>query len=85
MALAQELLDKGIPSDTIIVLIDRMPFQGLKTEYYALAAGTSPEIDLRVAFPSDPRLLITYGEITKIDLENKRVLLDNQDPSPMTG
>ncbi|SDT19420.1 NADH dehydrogenase [Paenibacillaceae bacterium GAS479] len=80
MALAQELLDGEIPSDTIIVLIDRMPFQGLKTEYYALAAGTSPEIDLRVPFPSDSRLLITYGEVTGIDLDNKRILLEGQDP-----
>lgn len=80
MALAEELLDGDIPSDTIIVLIDRMPFQGLKTEYYSLAAGTSPEIDLRVAFPSDSRLLITYGEVTGIDLDNKRVLLEGQDP-----
>ncbi|GGF96840.1 NAD(P)/FAD-dependent oxidoreductase [Paenibacillus abyssi] len=80
LTIAQHLLEGSIPDDTMVMLIDRMPFQGLKTEYYALAAGSVADVDLRVAFPSDPRLVITYGEVTDIDLENKLVLLQGQDP-----
>ncbi|AJY77779.1 NAD(P)/FAD-dependent oxidoreductase [Paenibacillus beijingensis] len=80
LALAQELLDGDVPSDVSLVMIDRMPFQGLKTEYYALAAGTASDHELRVLFPSDPRLLLTYGEVTEIDPANKLVYLAGQDP-----
>ncbi|MBB3108426.1 NADH dehydrogenase [Paenibacillus phyllosphaerae] len=77
---AHELLEGEIPDDTVIVLIDRMPHQGLKTEYYALAAGTVSDYNLRVPFPSDPRLIVTYGEVTDVDLEKKQVHLAGQDP-----
>lgn len=80
LTVAQELLDGDLPSDTSLVLIDRMPFQGLKTEYYALAAGTASDHDLRVAFPSDPRLLLMFGEVTEIDPANKLVRLAGQEP-----
>ncbi|MEI7025460.1 NAD(P)/FAD-dependent oxidoreductase [Paenibacillus sp. y28] len=82
LTLVHELLEKKIPKDTRIVLIDRMAYQGLKTEYYALAAGTIPESHIRVAFPQDPRLDIIYGEITCIHLETKQVEISNHDPVP---
>ena len=69
LTVAQELLEGDLPENTVIVLIDRMPYQGLKTEYYSLVAGTVADIDLRVSFPSDPRLIVTYGEVTDVDLE----------------
>lgn len=75
-AVANELIDKGIPSDTIVTLIDRMPFQGLKTEYYALAAGTVSDLELRVAYPNDPRLMLVYGEVRDVDFERQVVILD---------
>ncbi|GFN31234.1 NAD(P)/FAD-dependent oxidoreductase [Paenibacillus xylaniclasticus] len=81
-AVANELIDKGIPSDTLVTLIDRMPYQGLKTEYYALAAGTVSDIELRVAFPSDPRLLITYGEVQDVDLERQVVIMEGNNELP---
>lgn len=37
LALIQELFSAYLPPDVEVVLIDRMPYQGLKTEYYALA------------------------------------------------
>ncbi|EXX87771.1 NADH dehydrogenase [Paenibacillus darwinianus] len=80
LTIAQELLDKRIPEDTIIMLIDRMPFQGLKTEYYALAAGTVADIELRNPFPSDPRLVLTYGEVKEVDLDGKLIHIAEQDP-----
>jgi NADH dehydrogenase len=80
LTIAQELLEKNIPDDVLIVLVDRMPFQGLKTEYYALAAGTVADHELRVAFPSDPRLILTYGEVTDVDLQQKLIFMEGQDP-----
>src|SRR5690348_11657864 len=80
LTVANELLDGNLPDDVVVVLIDRMPFQGLKTEYYALVAGTSPEIDLRVQFPSDPRLIVTYGEVTDIDMYAKQIMMAGQEP-----
>jgi NADH dehydrogenase len=74
ITIAQELLDKkNIPDDVEITLIDRMPFQGLKTEYYALASGTVSDVDIRVQYPDDPRLRIVFGEVTGVDLTNKQI------------
>ncbi|MEF3305084.1 NAD(P)/FAD-dependent oxidoreductase [Paenibacillus sp. GYB003] len=80
LTLALHLLEQEPPAGTEIVLVDRMPYQGLKTEYYALAAGTVSEAEIRVSFPNDPRLLLKYGEVTGIDLERKLVLMDQNDP-----
>lgn len=80
LALINRLLASGLPSDVEIMLIDRMPFQGLKTEYYALAAGTVSDLEIRTAFPKDPRVTIRYGEITRIDLESRLVYLREQEP-----
>jgi NADH dehydrogenase len=74
LTIAQHLIDKNnIPDDVEIVLIDRMPFQGLKTEYYALASGTVSDVDVRVHYPTDRRLHVVYGEVTGVDLANKRI------------
>ncbi len=79
LAIIQGLLDDHLPEDIEMVLVDRMPFQGLKTEYYALAAGTAADLELRVAFPKHPQLTIKYGEIASIDLEGKKVLMEQSD------
>lgn len=80
LTIANRLLDKDLPKDTIIEMVDRMPFQGLKTEYYALASGTVSESEVRVAYPDDPRLALRYGEITSINLEQRLVQLEGQEP-----
>lgn len=82
LAIIHTLLNEGIPTDVEIILIDRMPFQGLKTEYYALAAGTVSDLDIRVAFPRDPRITVHYGEIERFDLEAKLVYVKDEDPLP---
>ncbi|OAB45929.1 NAD(P)/FAD-dependent oxidoreductase [Paenibacillus glacialis] len=79
LAIIQGLLDDHLPEDIQMVLVDRMPFQGLKTEYYALAAGTATDLELRVSFPKHPQLTIKYGEIASIDLEGKQVLMEQSD------
>ena len=35
--LNSRIIQRYLPPDVEVVLIDRMPYQGLKTEYYALA------------------------------------------------
>ncbi|MFC5469922.1 NAD(P)/FAD-dependent oxidoreductase [Cohnella suwonensis] len=81
MMVVQELIEQ-LPSDVQIFLVDRMPFQGLKTEYYALAAGTASDLQIRVQFPSHPQLRLVYGDITDIDLDDKTVHITGNDPLP---
>lgn len=75
MRVLLRLLPNNLPEDVRITLVDRTPYHSLKTEFYALAAGTSSDHEIRVAFPESDRLKIVYGEITEIDVENKNVLL----------
>ncbi|WP_428911161.1 NAD(P)/FAD-dependent oxidoreductase [Niallia sp. Krafla_26] len=72
------LLPTQLPEDVSITLIDRVPYHCLKTEFYALAAGTISDQDVRVAFPDHPKLQVIYAEITKIDLEKKKVILADE-------
>ncbi|WP_405174987.1 FAD-dependent oxidoreductase [Paenibacillus sp. FSL H8-0261] len=76
LALIQELLNNHLPQDIEIILIDRMPYQGIKTEYYALAAGTVTDYHLRIQFPVHPRLTIRYCEVSSIDLESRIVTME---------
>lgn len=80
LALIQELLHSHLPHDMEIVLVDRMPYQGIKTEYYALAAGTVTDYHLRIAFPVHPRLTVRYGEVGSIDLESRIVFMTSGEP-----
>ncbi|MFE8702354.1 NAD(P)/FAD-dependent oxidoreductase [Cytobacillus sp. FJAT-54145] len=75
MRILSKLLPNALPEDVSITLIDRTPYHCLKTEYYALAAGTISDQHIRVAFPEHPRLQIKYGEVSGIDLEAKKVLM----------
>ncbi|HYK74549.1 MAG TPA: NAD(P)/FAD-dependent oxidoreductase [Pseudoneobacillus sp.] len=74
MRILDELF-KNLPTDVSITLIDKVPYHCLKTEYYALAAGTISDQHIRVAFPEHPQLEVKYGEVTEIDLANKEVHL----------
>lgn len=80
MRMLQRLLPNQLPEDVSITLIDRNPYHCIKTEYYALAAGTISDHHIRVAFPEHPRLTNVYGEVTTIDFEKKQVILENQQP-----
>lgn len=79
LSAAVKLLGGYIPDDVMIILIDRMPYQGLKTEYYALASGSVSEMDIRTSFPLDPRLTLYFSEVNRIDLANKLVELNGED------
>ncbi len=76
MRVLLRLLPNQLPDDVQITLIDRNPYHCLKTEYYALAAGTISDQHIRVTFPEHPRLSIKYGEVSKIDIDNKMIYLD---------
>lgn len=75
MRILLRLLPNHLPENVHITLIDRVPYHCLKTEYYALAAGTVSDHDIRVPFPEHPRFTYRFGEVVRIDLENHRVLL----------
>ncbi|MBM4760730.1 NAD(P)/FAD-dependent oxidoreductase [Bacillus sp. B15-48] len=79
MRILQRLLPDQLPNDVTITLIDRVPYHCLKTEYYALAAGTISDQHIRVSFPNHPQLNLTYAEVEGIDLENRQVSLANGD------
>ncbi len=74
------LLPNQLPDDVSITLIDRVPYHCLKTEYYALAAGTISDQHVRVSYPEHPRLTIKYGEVTKINIEENKVHLEDEQP-----
>lgn len=74
------LLPNQLPDDVSITLIDRVPYHCLKTEYYALAAGTISDQHVRVSFPEHQRLTIKYGEVTKISIEENKVYLLGEEP-----
>ncbi|MED4083239.1 FAD-dependent oxidoreductase [Halalkalibacterium halodurans] len=80
MRILQRLLPNDLPSDWEITLVDRLPYHCLKTEYYALAAGTASDHHLRVSFPEDPRLSTRYGSVASIDLASKTVLFEEGEP-----
>jgi NADH:ubiquinone reductase (H+-translocating) len=82
MRVLLRLLPNQLPEDVFITLIDRNPYHSLKTEYYALAAGTISDHHVRVSFPEHARLSYVYGEISKIDTKNKTVQLQDQDAVP---
>lgn len=77
MRVLLRLLPNNLPADTEIILIDRTPFHSLKTEFYALAAGTSTDKEIRVAFPEHERLSKVYGEVVRIDREEKCIYLED--------
>jgi NADH dehydrogenase len=80
MKILSELLPNNLPEDVRITLVDRVPYHCLKTEYYALAAGTISDKEIRVSFPEHPQLVIKYGEVVGIEKEQKRILLKDEEP-----
>ena len=71
MRILSHILPDELPEDYTITLIDRMPYHGLKPEYYALAAGTKSDKDVRLQFPESKKLNVVYGEISAIDLDEQ--------------
>lgn len=72
MRVLHRLLPNQLPDDVSITLIDRNPYHCLKTEYYALAAGTISDHHIRVSFPEHPRTDVQYGDISSIDIAQNK-------------
>lgn len=79
MKILNELLPSQLPEDWMITLIDRVPYHCLKTEYYALAAGTISDKEIRVTFPEHPQLTIKFSEVTGVETTDKKVLLKDDE------
>ncbi|WP_088032698.1 NAD(P)/FAD-dependent oxidoreductase [Evansella clarkii] len=73
----QKLLSTKNMTGTDITLIEKEPYHSLKTEFYALAAGTVADTHLRMSFPNDVRLELKFETVTEIDLEKNAVNLSN--------
>lgn len=71
------ILPDSLPENYTLTLIDRMPFHGLKPEFYALGAGTKSDSDVRMNFPDSERVNTIYGEINDIDLDAQIVSVGN--------
>ncbi|WP_163539825.1 NAD(P)/FAD-dependent oxidoreductase [Gracilibacillus sp. YIM 98692] len=76
-----QLLEHNIPSDVQITVIDRNPYHSLKTEFYAIAAGTKSDKEVRIGFPVHEQVSYIFGEIVAIDIEQEQIRLkDNEVP-----
>lgn len=76
-----QLMDNGLPEDVQVTVIDRNPYHSLKTEFYAILAGTKADKDVRIEFPSHPQVSYVFGEITEINTEKEQIrLLNNEVP-----
>ncbi|WP_330949096.1 NAD(P)/FAD-dependent oxidoreductase [Virgibacillus sp. MG-45] len=68
------LINKELPDDVQIILVDKNPYHSLKTEFFTIAAGTAAEKDVRMDFPESDRITYFYHEVKKIDSENNQLL-----------
>lgn len=68
------LADKEV-KDVEITLVEREAYHSLKTEFYALAAGTVADRHLRIPFPEDERLKHICDTVIKIDPEKSEIFL----------
>lgn len=68
-------LENGIPDDVHITMINRNPYHAMKTEYYAIAAGTTSDRSVRVDFPVHEKISYIFDEVIRIDAEEDRVFL----------
>ncbi|PUB15826.1 NAD(P)/FAD-dependent oxidoreductase [Paenisporosarcina sp. OV554] len=82
MRVLLRLLPNNLPEDIQITLVDRTPFHSLKTEFYALAAGTVPDQEVRVSYPEHEQLKMVFGEVIEINREEKVVVLSDETTIP---
>jgi len=77
MRILSRLLTKDLSADVEITLIDRTPFHSIKTEFYALAAGTVSDSVVRVALPVHEQLKVINGEVIEVSPGEKCVYLED--------
>ncbi|WP_407639925.1 NAD(P)/FAD-dependent oxidoreductase [Alteribacillus persepolensis] len=80
MRILQRLLPNDLPDDIELVLVDKLPYHCFKTEYYALAAGTESDHEVRVPFPQHERLSLHFGTVDAIDRENRQIIMKGEEP-----
>lgn len=78
--IAANVLHRHFPEDIELTLVDRNPYHSLKTEFYATAAGTKADIDVRLQFPDDKRIKYVFGEVGKVDTEKREILFEDDHP-----
>ncbi|MFT8322926.1 MAG: NAD(P)/FAD-dependent oxidoreductase [Bacillus sp. (in: firmicutes)] len=69
----------NLPYNLLVTIIDKSPDHCLKTEYYALAAGTVSDEHIRIPFPTHPQVLLVNEEVLSLDLDKNLILLKNKD------
>jgi len=75
----QKLLNEKDVKQVSITLIEKEAFHSLKTEFYALAAGTVADSNLRMSFPNDIRLELKFESVQHIHLNENRIELASGD------
>jgi NADH dehydrogenase len=73
MKLLLNILEKELPDDLQITVVDKNPYHSLKTEFYTIAAGTVAEVDVRTTFPDADRVNYVYKEVKEIDTANQKI------------
>lgn len=73
----QKLLNQKDLEEISVTLIEKEAYHSLKTEFYALAAGTVADNHLRISFPKDVRLELKFETVKKIQLESNEIELLN--------
>ncbi|MFC4404946.1 NAD(P)/FAD-dependent oxidoreductase [Gracilibacillus xinjiangensis] len=76
-----QLIDHDLPNDVEVTVIDRNPYHSLKTEFYAITAGTKSDKEIRIDFPAHNQIDYIFGEIIEIDTENEKIRLKNREDS----
>ncbi len=72
------LLDKALPNDVKLTIVDRNPYQSLKTEFYTIVAGTVADKDVRNDFPKHEQVEYVFAEVEKIDTVNQQILFQDR-------
>lgn len=78
MNIISNLLQQQLPENIEITLVDRNPYHALKTEFYATAAGTKANTEVRLAFPVDHRVRYVYKEIDAVQTEEKQIVFTDE-------
>jgi NADH dehydrogenase len=74
------LSSKELPEDLSITLIDKSPKRCFKIKFYALAAGSVSDRDVRIDYPNHPKLKFVNSEITEINLDENKVHIADGEP-----
>lgn len=71
--IVSNMINRHISEDIHITIIDRNPYHTLKTEFYAVAAGTKSYQEVQLDFPEDDRVSYIFAEIQAINTENQQI------------